>query len=563
MFSLSYKNAQLLREISMLPKSFASLLLVTGLLAPNAFAVEANTAAPKGGVFNYHLDAEPESLHPIMKGDLYTRFFNRYVQDTLCENDFNTWGFVPRLAESWTISPNGLEFTFKIRKDAIFHNGQPVTAEDVKFSLEAVRDPKHEALDVIPYLETFTKIEIIDKHTIKFIAKEKYFQNLNSLCGVFYIIPKSVYGDITKSIKMLKSAVGAGPYKFEKLDVGQSITIKRFDKWYGNNVPTLKGYFNFAQINFKITKDDNIINEKLKKGELDFVEFRSTDGFLKVTGKPFKQNFKSEKFQTLAVKNDMPKGYGYIGFNFLDPITKDKNVRIAFTHLVNRAEINQKFAEGLNNLATSPVPVNTVQSPDRKPLEFNPAKAKELLTASGWKDSDKDGVLDKVINGKKTNLKLTFIYANKDSEKQWTIVKEDCKKAGVDIELKYLEWNTFIKTVDERKTQLWAMGWGGGDVEGDPKQIYHSTSAAKGGSNYGSYSNPEVDKLIDQGRGELDSAKRSAIFKKAYTLIADDAPYVFMFNRKFEYYAISNKVKSAGDTFKYDFGYRTWWSAQP
>lgn len=546
----------------MLTKSLIAVFVSLNLLAFAAQAVEANASAPKGGVLNYQLDDEPESLHPIMKNDLYTRYFNRYVQDSLCENDFNTWGFVPRLAESWTISPNGLEFTFKIRKDAVFHNGQPVTADDVKFSLEAIRDPKHEALDMIPYYETFTKIEVIDKNTVKFIAKEKYFQNMNSLCG-FYIIPKSVYGDINKSIKMLKEAVGAGPYKFDKYDKGQSITLKKFDKWYGNNVPYWKGYFNFNQINMKITKDDNIVNERLKKGELDFVEFKSTDGFLKVTGKPFKQNFKSEKFQTLAVKNEMPKSYGYIGFNFLDPILKDKNVRLAFTHLVNREEINKKFAEGLNNLATSPVPVGTKQSPDRKPIEFNPAEAKKLLTASGWTDSDKDGILDKVIDGKKTNLHLTFIYANKDSEKQWTIVKEDCKKAGVDVELKYLEWNSFIKNIDERKMQLWAMGWGGGDVEGDPKQIFHSTSAGKGGSNYGSYNNPEVDKLIDQGRGELDAAKRTAIFKKAYTLIADDAPYVFLFNRKYEYYAISNKVKSPGDTFKYDFGYRTWWSAQP
>ncbi len=539
-----------------------AILVGLNLMASAALAVEANPTAPKGGVMNYHLNDEPQSLHPIMKGDLYTRYFNRYVQDTLCENDFNTWGFVPRLAETWTISPSGLEFTFKIRKDAVFHNGQPVTADDAKFSLEAIRNPKHEALDQIPYFETFTKVEVLDKQTIKFTAKEKYFQNLNSLCGM-YIIPKSVYGDINKSVKMLKEAVGAGPFKFDKYDKGQMIVVKKFDKWYGNNVPYWKGYFNFVQINYKITKDDNIINEKLKKGELDFVEFNSTDGFLKVTGKPFKANFTSDKFSTFAVKNEMPKSYGYIGFNFLDPILKDKSVRTAFAHLVNREEINKKFAEGLNNLATSPVPVNTKQSPDRKPLEFNPAKAKELLTKAGWTDSDKNGVLDKVINGKKTELKLTLIYANKDSEKQWTIVKEDCKKAGVDIELKLLEWNSFIKAVDERKTQLWAMGWGGGDVESDPKQIYHSTSSGKGGSNYGSYANPEVDKLIDQGRSELDPVKRSEIFKKAYTLIADDVPYVFMFNRKYEYYAISKKVKAPGDTFRYDFGYRTWWAAQP
>ena len=109
---------------------------------------------------------------------------------------------------------------------------------------------------------------------------------------------------------------------------------------------------------------------------------------------------------------------------------------------------------------------------------------------------------------------------------------------------------------------MMAMGWGGGDVESDPKQIWHSSSIGKGGSNYISYKNPEVDKLIDEGRGELDQKKRTSIFKKVYGLIADDVPYIFMFNRKYEFYANSNKVKKPSETFKYNFGYRSWWSAE-
>lgn len=535
-------------------------LTTVGFSSVASAALAANAAATQGGVFNYHFSAEPESLHPIMAGDVYESYFARYVHDSLCTNDFNTWEFKPRLAEKWEISKDGLTFTFFIRKDAFFHNGDPVTADDVKFSLDAIREPKHQALNLIPYFEKITKTDVIDKHTIKFTASEKYFQNLNSLCGMT-ILPKSVYGDVNKSVKMQKEAVGAGPYKLEKYDKGQMIVVKRFDKWYGRNTPALKGYYNFDQVNFRFTKDDNILVERLKKGDLDYAEFNSTDAFLKATGKPFKKNFKADKFVALAVENEMPKSYGYIGFNFKDPILADKNVRLAFAHLVNRAEMNKKFAENLNFLATGPVSVKSTQAADTKAIEFNPAKAKELLAKAGWKDEDKNGVLEKTIDGQKKELRLSFIYANKDSEKQWTIVKEDCKKAGVDLELKLLEWNTFIKNVDDRSMQLWAMGWGGGDVESDPKQIWHSSSATKGGSNYGSYSNPEVDKLIDQGRQELDSKKRSAMFKKAYTLIAQDVPYVFMFNRKFEYYGMSNKVQSPGETFKYDFGYRTWWTA--
>ncbi|MES2802144.1 MAG: ABC transporter substrate-binding protein [Bdellovibrionota bacterium] len=530
-------------------------------LASVAQAVNPNAAALKGGTFNYNFDAEPESLHPIMSGDTYEQYFSEYVHDSLCINDPNTWEYKPRLAEKWDISKDGLVFTFFLRKDAFFHNGDPVTADDVKFSLETIRDPKHQALNTVPYIEKISKVEVLDKHTIRFTSSEKYFQTLGSLCGIIKVLPKSVYGDINKSVKMQKEAIGAGPYKLEKYDKGQVIVVKKFDKWYGWNDPALKGWFNFDQVNFRFTKEDTIMAERLKKGELDYVKFGGTDAFLKATGKPFKKTFDGGKFKTYAVVNEMPKSYGYIGFNFKDPILADKNVRLAFAHLVNRAEMNKKFFENLNDLATGPVSVKSIQAADTKAIEFSPVKAKELLTKAGWTDADKNGILEKTINGQKTELKLSFIYANKDSEKQWTIVKEDCKKAGIDIELKLLEWNTFIKNVDDRTMQLWAMGWGGGDVEMDPKQIWHSSSASKGGSNYGTYSNPEVDKLIDEGRQELDSKKRTVIFKKAYTLIAKDVPYVFLFNRKYEYYAQSKKVQTPGETFKYDFGYRTWWAA--
>ncbi len=212
--------------------------------------------------------------------------------------------------------------------------------------------------------------------------------------------------------------------------------------------------------------------------------------------------------------------------------------------------------------ANGPVSVKSNQAADMKAIEFSPKKAQELLKKSGWVDSDKNGVLDKVVNGKKVELKISFIYPNKDSEKYWTIVKEDTKKAGIELELKFLEWNSFLKTTeDTSRFDLYAMGWGGGDVEMDPKQIWHSTSAGKGGSNRGYYANPEVDKLIDEGRAELDAAKRTVIFKKAYTMIAKDVPYVFMFNNKYEFYANSDKVKMVADTFQYDFGHETWWSA--
>ncbi len=515
-----------------------------------------NEKAPQGGILNYNMDAEPESLHPLMGGDLYSTYFKEYVFDYLCINSDQTWDLVPRLAEKWEISKDGLTFTFFLRKDAFFHNGENVTAEDVKFSFEAIREPKHQALNLLPYFEKFTKVEVVDKYTIKFTASETYFQNLTTLCTNMPIMPKSVYGDINKSVKMQKEAIGSGPYKLEKYDKAQSITVKKFDKWYGDKTKEWKGYFNFDQVNFRFTKEDNIMIERLKKGDLDFA-YMGTESFKKAVGAPFGTKVFANK-----VENSQPKSYGFIGFNFKREIFQDKNTRTALAHLVNRDLMNKKFFNGWNYLATSPVSVKSDQAPANKPIEFSPKKAQELLGKAGWADSDKNGVLDKTVNGQKVEFKVSLIYANKDSEKYWTIMKEDAKKAGIEIELKLLEWNSFVKTIDDKNFDMMAMGWGGGDVEDDPKQIWHSTSNGKGGSNYISYNNPEVDKLIDQARGELDKAKRKETFKKLYGMIADDVPYVFMFNKKFEFYGNSAKTKKPAETFKYNFGYRSWWAAE-
>ena len=529
-------------------------LFLVMVISGSVFAVKPNEKAPQGGTLNYDMGGEPENLHPVMGGDLYNTYFGQYVNDSMCAPNSETWVREPRLAEKWDIGKDGLSFTFYLRKDAFFHNGDPVTAEDVKFSLDAIREPKHEALNVIPYYEKISKAEVIDKYIIKFTASEKYFQNFISLCDMT-IIPKSVYGNVAESVKMQKTAVGAGPYKFEKYEKAQFITVTKFDKWYGFKDKNFKGFFNFDKIKFTFTKEDTILVEKQKKGDVDFA-YLGTEGFKKSVGPQY-----GKTAFAMKVENSQPKGYSFIAFNFKNEILKEKDVRLAFSHIVNRAEMNKKFFNGWNYLATGPEYIKSVQAADAKAIEFNPKAAQDLLKKAGWADSDKDGVLDKTVNGKKQELKFTLIYPSKDSEKYWTIVKEDAKKIGISLELKLLEWNSFIKNLDGQNFDMMTMGWGGGDVESDPKQIWHSSSIGKGGSNYGSYSNPEVDKLIDEGRGELDQAKRNKIFKKVNTLIANDVPYVFLWNRRYDFYSHSDKVKKPTDTFKYNFGYRSWWSA--
>jgi peptide/nickel transport system substrate-binding protein/microcin C transport system substrate-binding protein len=349
--------------------------------------------------------------------------------------------------------------------------------------------------------------------------------------------------------------MGAGPYIFEKYDKGQKIVLKKFDKWYGKDLELYKGVYNFDSIILKFIKEENIELEMIKKGDLDYLGLTAEAFVKKTEGAPW-----GTKVIKSKIENSSVKGYGFIGWNFKQNLFQDKNVRIALAHLMNREEMNKKFRYGMSNLATGPIYLQSEYNPPGlKAIPFNTKKAQDLLAKSGWSDSDKKGILSKTVDGKKVDFKFTMIYANKDSEKYWTMYKEDLKKAGIEMEIKYLEWNSFIKLIDEGKFDAAALGWGGGDIDWDPKQVWHSSSAVVGGSNFISYKNAEVDKLIDQARLESDKKKRVTILRQVATKIAEDAPYVFLFNDRFNFYAHQSRIGKPADTFKYEVGSDHWW----
>jgi len=230
--------------------------------------------------------------------------------------------------------------------------------------------------------------------------------------------------------------------------------------------------------------------------------------------------------------------------------------------LMNRDEMNKKFRFGMSLPATGPwYQQSEYADPATKAVPFDPKKAVELLKEAGWSDIDHDGKLKKMIDGKKTEFKFTLYYPNKDREKYYVLYQGDLKKVGIDMQLQLLEWNALLKAMDESNFDAVSLGWGAGSIDTDPKQIWSSASAVKGGSNFIGYKSPEVDKLIDQARGELDKQKRVKILRQVYAKIAADYPYAFMFNDKFVLYAHSARVKMVKPSFKYDTGSDYWWIA--
>lgn len=524
------------------------------LISNCAWAGLGNANAPQGGTVYQNLGAEPTTLNPLTSTDVYALKIQGYIVEYLCSRNEDTYDFEPALAKSWTIAKDGMSFEFELREGLAWTDGKPLTTEDVKFSYDVIFDSRYATAHMRPYFENISKVEVLSPSKIKFTAKNTYFKNFEQISVSMSIIPKHLYANPTDMKKLNKMLLGTGPYILDKYETGSKITLKKNPNWWGNKVEDKKGEFNFEKIVFRFIKEENIAIEMLKKGDLDFDGLTSEAYMKKTEGKEW-----GTKVIKVKTENLSPKGYGFIAWNLTNPLFIERGVRVALAHLMNRELMIQKFQYNMALPATGPWYQQSVYaSKNVKALEFSVAKAIELLNKAGWKDTDGDQILDKMVDGKKLSMSFTILTANNDFMKYLTIYKEDAKKAGVNIELKLMEWNSFVKLLDEKKFEALNLGWSAA-VDPDPKQIWHSSSIANGGSNFISYSNSKVDQMIDEARNTVDKAKRIPLMQKVYEEIANDAPYLFLFNAKYIFYAHNKRMKKVKDTYNYGIGTDFWW----
>ncbi len=529
--------------------SILALSLVTG----GCTKKQAGTAQ-QPGTFYEQIDADPTTLNPITSADYYASSVQGYIFSTLLERDENNWDWVPSLAEKYEISKDGKTFTFTIRDGVKWHDGKPVTAEDVKYSFDVYFEGRFEAPHVKVYLEGIKEAKIVDPRTVQFSTKEVYFKNFNTV-ATLTIVPKHFYGvGDHKDPKFNKELIGTGPYRLKEWVKGQRIVLEKNTEWYGRSLPYLGERNHFDRIFMRPVKEEAVALELLKKGDVDFLGLTPEQYVQKTQGPEW-----GKKVIAVKTQNSSPSNfsYGFIGWNGKHPIFKDRDVRVAMSHLVNRDFMIDKFLFNLSEKAKGPFGnMSTASSPNVQPVEFNPKKALALLEKAGWKLGPQG--LTKKIDGKDTLFEFTLIGANKDSEKYWTVIKEDMKKIGITLNIKTVEWNSFLKLVDERKFDAATLGWSVGDLEPDPKQIWHSASIPAPGHNFVSYSNSNVDKLTDKMRATMDEKARQKILHQIHEQIAADQPYTFLFNRKFSMYAHTARMDKKQDTLKYAIGSNTW-----
>lgn len=516
---------------------------------------------PKRNIAFYtNILGEPTTLHPL-KGasDGYSNSIRSYVFETLLTRDIDTYEWKPALATEWKVSDDKRTFTFKLREGVTWHDGTPLSAQDVKWSFDAIFDDKYKAISIRPYYEGIEKVEVLDERTVRFVAKNDYYKNFDT-AATLDILPKHFYEgqEEEKGAAFFnKNLIGTGPYKLDLYKRGSRVVLVKNPEWWGDK-PEANGSasgakeWNFPKIVVRFVGDQTVALEMLKKGSLDFLGLRPDAYVKKAVGPKW-----GKEVHKVLTYNKTPKGYNFIGWNLKHEILSDRQVRLALYHLVNRKLMIDKFEYGYSVPAAGPIyPESPYHDSSIKPIEFDPKKALSILRAQGWKDTDGDNILDKVVNGRKRKLSITILEPYEGFMKYLTVFKEDAKKAGVEINIKLMEWNSFIKLVDEKKFDAIRMAWSA-SVDWDPKQIWHSESIS-GGSNFISYSNKEVDRLTDEARFIHDRAERIKVLRKAERIIANDVPYVWFTYRSPIMYAHTDRIKKEKDTYNYGIGSSFW-----
>ena len=453
--------------------------------------------------------ADAKRLLPLLASDSASGEISGHIFSGLTKYDKDI-RITGELAESWDISPDGLQITFHLRKGVKWHDGAEFTSEDVLFTYQTVINPQTPT----PYSSNYgpvDKVEIPDLYTVRVKYKEPYAPALES--WGMGILPKHVLeGKDLSSPDLNRNPIGTGPYKLREWVTGQKIVLEAFDGYYEGR-PGISRYV------ARIIPDTATMFLELKFGGLDFMGITPPQYKLQADTKFFDKYFQKFRYPSF--------GYTYLGYNLLNPLFSDKRIRQAMAHAVNKKEIIAGVLLGYGTPCTGPFPPESwAYNPEVKDYEYSPAKALELFSDAGWKRNS-EGILMK--NNKPLSFTVLVNQGNDARLKTAQIIKEQLKRVGIEMNIKVLEWQAMLHDfIDKKRFEAIIMGWG---LSRDPDlyDIWHSSKTKEGEFNFISYKNEEVDRLVIEGRQTFDSGKRKKIYNRIHEILADEQPYLFLY----------------------------------
>ncbi|HEY7030030.1 MAG TPA: ABC transporter substrate-binding protein [Thermomicrobiales bacterium] len=474
-----------------------------GALAARPFARVSSAAAAMqdeqpqpGGRLKVIYTNDPDVLDPHLTSSIAAIRVIDLVYETLLGFDENQQ-LIPVLAESWEV-PDDTTYVFHLRQGVTFHNGRPLVADDVKYSYERIMDPKTGSPQTW-YFSAVDTIETPDQATVKITMKTPFAPFLNALAQPQpgSIVPKE---EVEKQGGTLnQQAVGTGPFILKEWVPTTKVTYDRNPNYWMAGKPYLDG------IDVTIQGDEAVISTAIRAKSTDFVDY--------VPPKDF-DNLKS--MDDLTLIEFTGTDWEYLGFNTQKKPFDDKRVRQAIAWTVNVDDVVQKAYFGhATKLTCGPLPDwSWAHCTDTAYPAPDLEKAKALLQEAGYAD------------GFKMTITMGRPAATYNAAAE--ITKAALKQIGIDAEIDGMEWGTWVdKVINQKDFESTITGW---HSFIDPDQYLYPEFHTGEFWNWYSYSNPQVDQLLEQGRTTLDQEQRKTIYVQLQQLLADEAVYVFYTN---------------------------------
>lgn len=513
------------------------------------------------------LSADPQALLPIKRNSDIERQVNQYIFVQAADYDPFTLKNIPilfeRLPEEILVKDglykNSYRYDLKFRPDAKWENGSPITAYDYLFTVKMILFPGVEVHPALRLLYSNIRNIEIDKNddkkfsvytTSDYLLSDELVTNMEIFPEYFYDslktmrnIPFKSFIEPDKQNKLdtlntaafatkLNSAYfmrdhvsGAGPYKLQSWSPNNYIKLQKKQNWWGEDLKTIPYLNNNPdEIIYKIIADKNTALTELKSGNIDVLSGELGNDFIKMKS----DLLYKDKFNFY---NPLSTQYYSLLINNRNPFLKEKSVRKAISRLIDVELLIKTFGTGGERKTVSPIhPAKEYFNKSLKELDFNVEEAKKLLVESGWKDSDGNGILDKVINGKKSDLKISITITGKAFGKSLAMqLKQNAEKAGIHIEIVTRPNKSFKKALDDLDFDMAPIIGSQDLADIDPYSEWHSDNIQKGGSNVSGFANADCDKIIDQIRTTRDKNKRNALYLDFQKILYEEQPVVFLF----------------------------------
>ena len=425
----------------------------------------------------------------------------------------------PALAQSFAKNALHTEFDFELDPHAHFSDGTPVTAEDVLFTWDSIHKPENRTQAFASLFSSIRSCQVISAHKVRFFADKPVADGF-ALFESFLILPKRHFSNKVFHRDFNESYIGSGPYIFDKVEWGKSISLKANPNYWARKRADKQSRFLIQRVEFQIQTEPALLNEMLLKDEIDYLYYLSAKSWAKDTIGPL---FSEHQINKMEVKNQNPFAVAGIAWNMRKPLFSDPKVRKALGLLFDRQRLIKDLFYDQYQLSAGIAPIRSeYHHPDNNPLHYDPQAAVQLLFQAGWKKNS-HGVLEKGD----TPFTFEILTGNPPAAKHLAIYQEDLKKVGIQASIRIVDWSSYLRLRSQGNFDALDFSRNRNFQMNDLETTWHSSGSKDPSGNITGFSDPAVDSLLEQLRRPLPQKKKSEVIRRLDKLISEAYPIAF------------------------------------